>query len=91
MISQHGQQCQAIFARAIDTIERSVPSFPVMKVREVVRMLEEDGWYLVRTRGSHHQYKHPTKKGLVTIPGNRNDDLAHGTLNSILKQAGLKR
>lgn len=46
-----------------------------VKVREVVRMLEEDGWNWVRTRGSHRQYKHPTKKGLVTIPGNRNDDL----------------
>ena len=62
-----------------------------VKVREVVRLLEDDGWSLARTRGSHHQYKHPTKKGLVTIPGNRNDDLAPGTLNSILKQAGLKR
>jgi predicted RNA binding protein YcfA (HicA-like mRNA interferase family) len=61
-----------------------------VKVREVVRMLEHDGWPLVRTRGSHHQYKHPTKPGLVTIPGNRNDELAPGTLNSILKQAGLK-
>jgi len=62
-----------------------------MKVREVVRMLTQDGWYLTRTRGSHHQYKHPTKKGLVTIPGNRNDELAQGTLKSILKQAGLKQ
>ena len=62
-----------------------------VKVREVVRLLEEDGWSLARTCGSHHQYTHPTKKGLVTIPGNRNDDLAPGTLNSILKQAGLKR
>jgi len=53
-------------------------------------MLEDDGWLLVRTRGSHHQYKHPTKPGLVTIPGNRNDELAPGTLNNILKQAGLK-
>jgi len=61
-----------------------------VKVREIVRMLEDDGWLLVRTRGSHHQYKHPTKPGLVTIPGNRNDELAPGTLNSILKQAGLK-
>lgn len=62
-----------------------------MKVREVVRMLKEDGWYLVRTKGSHHQYKHPTNKGLVTVPGRDNDDLAPGTLNSVLKQAGLKQ
>ena len=61
-----------------------------VKVREIVQMLEDDGWLLVRTRGSHHQYKHPTKPGLVTIPGNRNAELAPGTLNSILKQAGLK-
>ncbi|PYV10951.1 MAG: addiction module toxin, HicA family [Acidobacteria bacterium] len=62
-----------------------------MKVREVVRMLRDDGWSLVRTRGSHHQYKHPTKPGLVTIPGNENDEFATGTLNSILKQAELKK
>ncbi len=61
-----------------------------MKVREVVRMLREDGWYLARTRGSHHQYKHGEKKGLVTVSGTMNDELAPGTLNSILKQAGLK-
>ena len=54
-------------------------------------MLRDDGWSLVRTRGSHHQYKHPTKPGLVTIPGNENDEFATGTLNSILKQAELKK
>ena len=53
-------------------------------------MLEEDGWVLVRTRGSHRQYKHPEKPGLVTIAGHLNHDLAPGTYNSILKQAGLK-
>jgi predicted RNA binding protein YcfA (HicA-like mRNA interferase family) len=61
-----------------------------MKVRELVRLLEGDGWYLARTRGSHCQYKHPTKPGVVTLPGKPNDDLAPGTLNSVLKQAGLK-
>ena len=54
-------------------------------------MLEQDGWNLVRTHGSHHQYKHPTKSGLVTVPGKPGDELARGTLNSILKQAGLKQ
>jgi predicted RNA binding protein YcfA (HicA-like mRNA interferase family) len=54
-------------------------------------MIEEDGWYLVATRGSHRQYKHPTKPGRVTIAGNLGHDLAPGTLNSILKQAQLKR
>jgi predicted RNA binding protein YcfA (HicA-like mRNA interferase family) len=60
------------------------------KIRDVVRMLERDGWYLARTRGSHCQYKHPTKPGVVTVAGKPADDLAPGTLNSILKQAGLK-
>lgn len=54
-------------------------------------MLEQDGWFLVRTRGSHRQYKDATKSGLVTVPGKPNDDVGPGTLNSILKQAGLKR
>ena len=61
-----------------------------MKVREVIRKLEDDGWYLVATRGSHRQYKHPTKLGRVTIAGHPSDDLAPGTLNSIRKQAGWK-
>lgn len=61
-----------------------------MKVREVIRLLEAEGWYLARTRGSHRQYKHPAKQGLVTVAGKPNDDLAAGTLNSIMKQAGLK-
>src|SRR6185503_16598034 len=64
---------------------------PAMKVRDVVRMLQADGWLHVRTRGSHRQFKHSTKDGRVTVPGKANDDLAAGTLNSILKQAGLKR
>jgi predicted RNA binding protein YcfA (HicA-like mRNA interferase family)/predicted RNase H-like HicB family nuclease len=61
-----------------------------VKVAEVVRLLRDDGWFLVATRGSHHQYKHPIKPGRVTVPGKLSDDLAPGTLNSILKQAGLK-
>jgi predicted RNA binding protein YcfA (HicA-like mRNA interferase family) len=62
-----------------------------MKVRDVLRLLRDDGWYLVVTEGSHRQFKHQTKLGRVTVPGKPNDDLPHGTLNSILKQAGLKR
>ena len=61
-----------------------------MKVREAIKLIGNDGWYHVRTRGSHRQYKHPQKKGLVTIPGKMKDDLAPATINSILKQAGLK-
>jgi predicted RNA binding protein YcfA (HicA-like mRNA interferase family) len=61
-----------------------------MKIREVIRMLEDDGWVLVATKASHRQYKHPTKPGRVTVPGHPGDDIKAGTLNSILKQAGLK-
>jgi predicted RNA binding protein YcfA (HicA-like mRNA interferase family) len=61
-----------------------------MKVREILRRLQDDGWYIVTTRGSHRQFKHPTKPGRVTVAGKMSDDLAQGTLNSILKQAGLK-
>jgi predicted RNA binding protein YcfA (HicA-like mRNA interferase family) len=61
-----------------------------MKIREVIRLVENNGWYLARTRGSHRQYKHAEKNGLVTIPGKMNDDLAPSTMKSILKQAGLK-
>ena len=62
-----------------------------MKVGEVLRLLQDDGWYLVATRGSHRQFKHPVKSGRVTVPGKSSDDLAAGTLNSILKQSGLKQ
>ena len=62
-----------------------------MKVGEMLRRLHEDGWLLVATRGSHRQYRHPSKAGRVTVAGKPGDDLAAGTLNSILKQAGLKR
>ncbi|HZR65310.1 MAG TPA: type II toxin-antitoxin system HicA family toxin [Terriglobales bacterium] len=62
-----------------------------MKVRDVIKLLEQDGWFLDRTRGSHRQYKHLTKQGLVTLPGKPGDELAAGTLNSVLKQAGLKK
>ena len=62
-----------------------------MKIRDLIRMIEDDGWCLMRTRGSHRQYKHPKKKGSVTISGKPNDDIAPGTLNSVLKQAGLKK
>ena len=61
-----------------------------MKVRDVIRLVENDGWFLVRTRGSHRHYKHPNKPGLVTIAGHPGVDMPKGTLNSILKQAGLK-
>lgn len=60
-----------------------------MKIREIIKLLSNDGWYFYKQVGSHKQFKHPTKKGKVTVP-NHNGDLKVGTLNSILKQAGLK-
>jgi len=62
-----------------------------MKVRDIVRMLHEDGWSLVRTRGSRHHFRHPSKPGTVTVPGNANFDLHPKTIGSILKQADLKQ
>ena len=62
-----------------------------MKVREVIRLVEEDGWRLVVTEGSHRQFKHPEKPGRVTVSGQRGDDMPKGTLASVLRQAGLKR
>jgi predicted RNA binding protein YcfA (HicA-like mRNA interferase family) len=61
-----------------------------MKIRDIIKLLEADGWYRVVMKGSHRQYKHPTKQGRVTIAGHPGDDLAPGTLNSVLKQAKLK-
>lgn len=63
-----------------------------MKVREAIKMIENDGWYLVRQKGSHMQYKHPSKKGLVTIACHKlSDDIAKGTLASIYKQAQISK
>jgi predicted RNA binding protein YcfA (HicA-like mRNA interferase family) len=59
-------------------------------VRDVLRLLEADGWYRVKARSDHRQFKHPKKPGRVTVSGKPSHDLPPGTLNSILKQAGLK-
>lgn len=62
-----------------------------MKVKEIIKLIEKDGWYLVAQKGSHRQYKHEIKPGRVTVPDHgQHKDLAKGTENSILKQAGLK-
>jgi predicted RNA binding protein YcfA (HicA-like mRNA interferase family) len=62
-----------------------------MKVRELLKLLEEDGWYLVRRKGSHRQYKHPAKAGTITVAGKPGVEMPKGTLNAILKQSGLKK
>jgi len=61
-----------------------------MKVRDIIKLLQRDGWILVRTKGSHRQFHHPVKSGTVTIAGHPSVDMPAGTLNSVLKQAGLK-
>jgi predicted RNA binding protein YcfA (HicA-like mRNA interferase family) len=61
-----------------------------MKVKDIIKLIEGSGWYFVRQSGSHRQYHHTGKKGTVTVPGKLSDDIAKGTENSILKQAGLK-
>jgi len=63
---------------------------PRLTVRDVIRMLEADGWYLVATKGSDRQYKHKIKAGRVTVAGKPSEEVAPRTLNSILKQSGLK-
>lgn len=62
-----------------------------MKVRELVSLMEADGWVQVRVTGSHRQFHHPTKAGTVTIAGNGGTHVPPGTQNSVLKQAGLKK
>jgi predicted RNA binding protein YcfA (HicA-like mRNA interferase family) len=62
-----------------------------VKIAELLRLLEDDGWRLARTRGSHRQYRHPSKPGTVTVAGKPRLDVPRGTLNAILKQAGLKK
>lgn len=61
-----------------------------MKVREVIKVIQQDGWFQVRQRGSHRKFHHPVKRGTVTIAGQSGEHVPKGTLNSILKQAGLK-
>ena len=60
-----------------------------LKVKDAIKMIEADGWVLVATRGSHRQYRHPTKPGRVTIAGKPSKDLPPGLEHSILRQAGL--
>ncbi|MDR1755662.1 MAG: type II toxin-antitoxin system HicA family toxin [Culturomica sp.] len=61
----------------------------IWKVKEIIKFIESDGWYLARTKGDHRQFKHPTKKGKVTVPGKLSDDLDPNTAKSVLIQAGL--
>jgi predicted RNA binding protein YcfA (HicA-like mRNA interferase family) len=69
----------------------TITAFQPPKVSEILKLLSDDGWYIVTMRGSHRQLKHPNRLGRVTVHGKPSDDIAPGTLNSILKQAGLKK
>jgi predicted RNA binding protein YcfA (HicA-like mRNA interferase family) len=75
-------------------LRHKIPEVPrarkAMKVRDVIKLVEQEGWRLVRTKGSHRQYHHPSKPGTVTVAGHPSLDIPPGTLNNILKQAGLK-
>ena len=61
-----------------------------MKVKKLIALLKSDGWHQVRQKGSHRQFHHPIKLGTVTVSGKLSVDVPPGTLNSVLKQAGLK-
>ncbi len=75
----------------IDKLESSyICYYLLMKVRDVIKLIKSGGWFLVGTRGSHRQFKHPIKSGRVTVSGKLNDDVAVGTLGSIYKQAKIK-
>jgi predicted RNA binding protein YcfA (HicA-like mRNA interferase family) len=64
---------------------------PIAKVRDLLKLLHEDGWSLERQKGSHRQFRHARKKGTVTLNGHEGDTLSHGLVNAILKQAGLTK
>jgi predicted RNA binding protein YcfA (HicA-like mRNA interferase family) len=61
-----------------------------MTVKDILKLLKKDGWYIARQKGSHRQLKHPTKTGLITVAGNMSDVIKKGTLGSILRMVGLK-
>ena len=61
-----------------------------MKVREIIKLIELDGWYRIKAKGGHRQFKHPVKRGRVTVPSQMNADLDQKTAKSILRQAGLE-
>ena len=81
-------ECQTI--RVMRKIDVKAVYKIEMKVKEVIKLIEQDGWFMVRMNGSHRQFKHIYKQGVVTIAGKLNNDLAKGTFQSILFQAGLK-
>lgn len=63
----------------------------IMKVRDILRLIEDDGWRFHSQKGSHRQFVHPVKRGRVTIPGKLGDDLSPGVLRSVFSQAQIRR
>jgi predicted RNA binding protein YcfA (HicA-like mRNA interferase family) len=72
-------------------IKDNFVTFIIINVRELLNIIEKDGWYIVRIKGSHRQLKHEHKKGTVTIAGKKSDDVPPGTLKSVFKQAGIEK
>ena len=85
---------ESVLRKSCEVRPRNIYSAPEaeegVKVREVIRILSSDGWFLARQRGSHRHFRHPARPSLVAVPGNDGKELAPGTLNAILKKAGLK-
>ncbi len=79
-----------IFTTFVSSNNNNIQSMKRYKVKEVIKMLEADGWELIATKGDHRQFKHPNKKGKVTVRGQKNEVLNQFLLNSIWKQAGWK-
>ena len=78
------------FHESIRLLYDTLMEVPV-KVRAIIKLLENDGWFMDRTKGGHRQFKHSAKSGLVTVSGKLSDELASGTQNSIFKQAGYRK
>jgi predicted RNA binding protein YcfA (HicA-like mRNA interferase family) len=78
-----------LYLAALPTEPNAAVAMP-MKVREVIQLLEEHGWKEMQSKGSHRHFKHPDQRSVITVPGNEGKELASGTLNAILKKAGLK-
>ena len=81
--------CSCRNTTTFDLSIKTKRSMKTWKVREIIHLIEADGWFLLRTKGSHRQFRHPIKKGTVTVPRKLSDDLPPGTAKSILTQAGL--
>jgi predicted RNA binding protein YcfA (HicA-like mRNA interferase family) len=82
----------AVFSSLVrSTLYTGFPYTEAMRVRDLIRIIEEDGWIFHSQKGSHRQFKHPSKPGRVTVPGHPKDDVHPKTLATILKQAQIEK